>query len=255
MQVTFLGTGTSHGIPVIGCNCPVCMSTDTRNHRNRTCIWLHDEQQSALIDIGSEFRLAALKNGLSQLDFVLVTHAHSDHIAGMDDLRIFSQRTGKPMAVYGDPATLEGIRVRFPYAFGDPKSYGGGVPQFHMVEIHKTFQVGNWKITPLPVMHGPEPILGFRVGNFAMITDVTTIPDSTLELLKGVEVLALDCLRRAPHSTHLHLAKSIEYAKTIGAKQTYMIHLAHDLEHEATEAELPESCHVAYDGLTLNFGT
>jgi phosphoribosyl 1,2-cyclic phosphate phosphodiesterase len=252
MEVTFLGTGTSHGIPVIGCQCAVCTSPNPRNRRNRTCIWLHDAKQSALIDIGSEFRISALQYGLTNVDFVLLTHAHSDHIAGMDDLRIFSQRSGKGIPILADVSTLDGIRSRFPYAFEGPKAYGGGVPQFETQIIDATRRIGPWTITPLPVLHGPEPILGFRIGSFAFITDVTVIPEATLKLLEGVDVLALDCLRRTPHSTHLHLAKSIEYAKVIGAKRTYMIHLAHELEHAETEAELPETCHVAYDGLTLS---
>jgi len=252
MKVTFFGTGTSHGIPVIGCRCRVCTSPDTRNRRHRTGVWVHDENISAVIDVSSEFRLDCLKYGLTHLDFVLLTHAHSDHIAGLDDLRIFSQRSGRATPLYANETTLNDVRQRFAYAFSPPKSYGGGTPQYETHVVDGEFQRSDWKIIPLPVRHGPEGILGWRIGDFALITDVTEIPAATLELLRGVDVLALDCLRREPHSTHLHLEKSIEYAGIIGAKRTFMIHLAHDLEHAETEAELPPGCHVAYDGLSLS---
>jgi phosphoribosyl 1,2-cyclic phosphate phosphodiesterase len=274
MRVTFLGTGTSHGIPVIGCSCAVCLSPNPKNRRNRIGVWLHDgpahtgrdltenghagaggpeaEGLSAVIDICSEFRIACLDRGLKRLDFVLLTHAHSDHVSGLDDLRIFSQTSGKPMPLYADSRTLKDIRARFAYAFNPPKEYGGGTPQYDLREVTSGFREGGWSIVPLPVMHGPEPILGFRVNDFAFITDVTVIPDSTLALLKGLDVLALDCLRKRPHSTHLSLDQAVAYAKRIGAKRTYLIHLTHELEHEETESGLPPEIRVAYDGLELD---
>jgi phosphoribosyl 1,2-cyclic phosphate phosphodiesterase len=252
MRITFLGTGTSHGIPVIGCGCAVCGSSNPKNRRNRIGVWLEDEDgTSAVIDVSSEFRVAALQNGLKRVDFALLTHTHSDHVSGLDDLRIFSQRSGKGIPIYGDARTLADVRSRFAYAFQPTKAYGGGVPQYELREVTETLQVGRMRITPLPVMHGPEPILGFRVNDFAFITDVTVIPDSTLDLLRGLDVLALDCLRREPHSTHLCLDQAVAYAKRIGAKRTYLIHLTHDLEHEETERELPPGIHVSYDGLKL----
>ncbi len=321
MRVTFLGTGTSHGIPVIGCTCAVCASPNPKNRRNRIGVWLHEgpahtgrdltekghaeaktsanaktagsashvacndgapiipgsdvrpgaetiaspipgaaadttsdrapQGLSAVIDISSEFRLACLDRGLKRLDFALLTHAHSDHVSGLDDLRIFSQTTGKAMPIYSDNRTLEDIRARFAYAFNPPKEYGGGTPQYDLREVTGVFQVGGWRITPLPVMHGPEPILGFRIGNFAFITDVTVIPESTLALLDGLDVLALDCLRKRPHSTHLSLDQAIAYAKRIQARRTYLIHLTHELEHEETENDLPPEIRVAYDGLEI----
>jgi len=251
MEVTFLGTGTSHGIPVIGCNCKVCQSPNPRNRRNRTGVWVHDSQRSLVIDVSSEFRIASLQYGLKRLDLALLTHAHSDHISGLDDLRIFSQVTGKPTLLCGDENTFADLRKRFDYAFAPPKNYGGGTPQFELKVITEPFVWEGWVITPLPVWHGPDPIIGWRINNFAFITDVTIIPDSTLQLLQGLDILALDCLRKAPHSTHLHLAQSIAYAEQIKARRSYMVHLAHELEHDETESELPENCFVAYDGLTL----
>jgi phosphoribosyl 1,2-cyclic phosphate phosphodiesterase len=256
MRVTFLGTGTSHGIPVIGCTCAVCNSPDPRNRRNRTGVWIHndDDTASAVIDVSGEFRISSLRFGLKRLDFALLTHAHSDHVSGLDDLRVFSQTSGRAVPVYADARTLEDIKVRFAYAFSPPKEYGGGVPQYDPREVTGEFREGPWNIVPLPVMHGPEPILGYRIGDFAFITDVTVIPDATLDLMRGLDVLALDCLRRAPHSTHLGLPQSIAYAKRIGAKRTFFIHMAHELEHVATEAELPPEIRLAYDGLEIECG-
>lgn len=280
MRVTFLGTGTSHGIPVIGCSCTVCTSPNPKNRRNRIGVWLHEGPAhvgrdlsergrgiapelapphpaaaprglSAVIDVSSEFRTAALANGLMHLDFILLTHAHSDHASGLDDLRIFSQASGKAMPIYADQATLDEVRHRYAYAFDERKSYGGGVPQYDLRKADRAFREGNWEVTPLPVMHGPDPILGFRVGKFAFITDVTVIPESTLDLLTGLDVLALDCLRPRPHTTHLSYDQAVAYARRIGARRTFMIHMTHEFEHEELEGMLPEGMRAAYDGLTV----
>jgi phosphoribosyl 1,2-cyclic phosphate phosphodiesterase len=281
MRVTFLGTGPSHGIPVIGCDCAVCLSSNPKNRRNRIGAWLHEGPAhvgrdltehgrgqtpeagpligtgsharglSAVIDVSSEFRTAALANGLKHLDFVLLTHPHSDHASGLDDLRIFSQASGNPMPIYADALTLAEVRRRYAYAFDSSKNYGGGVPQYDLRPAAEPFLQGTWKVTPLPVFHGPEPILGYRVGDFAFITDVTLIPEATLDLLEGLDVLALDCLRPGPHSTHLHYDLAVEYARRIGARRTFMIHMTHDFDHDELEGMLPEGMHAAFDGLTV----
>ena len=265
MQITFLGTGSSHGIPVLGCDCEVCSSPNPKNRRNRTGVWVKgSDGQSGIIDISSEFRVSSLQYGLKTVDWLLLTHTHSDHISGLDDLRIFSQRHGKATPIYADQRSIEDVKYRFAYAFNSTKNYGGGVPQFDMHEIKNEFSndrsnnfsnefyLGTTKIVPLPILHGPESILGFRLNDFAFITDVTVIPDSTIVMMQGLEALALDCLRPDPHSTHLGLDQAIEYAKKIGAQKTYFIHMTHELEHEATEKKLPEGIFMAYDGLTLN---
>ncbi len=282
MRITFLGTGASFGTPVIGCSCAVCRSPDPRNRRNRIGVWLHDgpsqsdrdltekalpyvsqvaglvrrepdpsDGVSCVIDVSSDFRHACLANGLKRVDFTLLTHPHSDHISGLDDLRTFTLTSGIPMPIYADKRTLEELRVRYAYAFNPPKGYGGGIPRFLLREVDAPFIEKGWRITPLPVMHGPEPILGYRVNDFAMVTDVTAIPDSTLALLENLDVLALDCLWDAPHSTHLSFDQAVAYALRIKAKRTYLIHLTHDLDHAETGSRLPPGIHVAYDGLTL----
>jgi phosphoribosyl 1,2-cyclic phosphate phosphodiesterase len=219
-------------------------------------MWLSDSDHSLAIDISPDFRQGALRHGLERLDGVLITHPHSDHVGGLDDLRIFSQVSGKPTILYGNEETFNDIRARFSYAFAPPKQYGGGAPQYDLKIADGPFQLpgktSNWQVTPLPVLHGPEPILGYRVNDFAFITDVTVIPDSTLALMKGLKVLALDCLHDARHSTHLHFDKAVEYAKIIGADMTYFIHMTHELEHVETEARLPPEIRLAYDGLEVN---
>jgi phosphoribosyl 1,2-cyclic phosphate phosphodiesterase len=252
VKIAFLGTGTSHGIPVIGCTCAVCTSPDPRNRRNRTGIWLSDRGGfSTLLDVSCEFRLSALRHGISRMDAVLLSHAHSDHIMGLDDLRIFSQRSGQPVPLYANAATLEEVKRRFDYAFAPPREYGGGVPQYQLREADRPFDLGPWRVTPLPVLHGPNTILGYRVDDFAFITDVSKIPEATLDRMRGLDVLALDCLWKKPHSTHLSLSQAMEYATRIGARRTYFIHLAHDLEHEETQAQLPAGQFVAWDGLEI----
>lgn len=251
MQITFLGTGTSYGIPVIGCTCDVCTSPDPRNKRNRTGVWIHGPGYSGIIDVSSEFRIAALNFGLTNLDFALLTHSHSDHISGMDDLRIFSQNTGNAVPLFGDQKTLDEIIIKYAYAFTAPKGYGGGVPQFNLTVVEKTFEFAGLSITPIPVFHGPETIFGYRLGNFAFLTDLTKIPESSLGFLQGLDVLALDCLRMEPHSTHLCFEESVRYAKLIGAKQTYFVHMAHSLDHAYCEALLPSDIRLAYDGLEV----
>ena len=251
MRITFLGTGTSHGIPVIGCHCPVCLSQDPRNQRGRLGVWLHDAQHSFLIDVSSEFRQGALRHGIDKMDAVFLTHSHTDHVSGLDDLRIFSQITGMETPIYGNSATLSEIRNRFSYAFDPPKAYGGGVPRFDLRCLEEPIEIVGWKITGLPIWHGPDAILGFRVQNFALITDVTTIPETTLGLLQGLKVLVLDCLRDNPHSTHLCFQEAVRYAQQINAEKTFFIHMGHDLEHVETESRLPDNIRLSYDGLEI----
>jgi phosphoribosyl 1,2-cyclic phosphate phosphodiesterase len=251
MEIHFLGTGTSNVSPGIGCLCAFCTTPHPRDRRNRTGVWLRDARHSVVLDVSGDFRQGALRHGLDRLDAVLLTHAHSDHISGLDDLRIFSQRSGDPVRLHASEETFEDVKTRFAYAFSPPKVYGGGAPQYDLRVVRGPFRVGAWEVVPLPVLHGPEPILGYRVNDFAFITDVTEIPDETLELMGGVKVLALDCLRERPHSTHLHFDGAVEYAKRIGAERTFFVHMTHELGHAETEARLPPEIRLAYDGLVV----
>jgi phosphoribosyl 1,2-cyclic phosphate phosphodiesterase len=250
--VTFLGTGTSTGVPVVGCRCAICASTDPRDKRLRQSVKLEFENgRNALIDTTPDLRLQLLRDPIPRLDFLLFTHSHSDHMMGLDDIRPFNFRQHEPIAAYASPHTAAAIRRAFKYIWDDSQ-LGGGKPQLDLVEVDAPFAHDGIAITPLPVRHGEWTILGFRIGAFAYITDTNGIPDETMALLEGVEILALDALRPSPrHPTHFTIDEAIEAGQRIGAKQTYLIHLTHEVEHAVVGATLPEGFHLAYDGLKL----
>jgi phosphoribosyl 1,2-cyclic phosphate phosphodiesterase len=253
VRVLFLGTGTSHGVPMIGCDCDVCRSTDVRDKRFRPSIYIEiDDACRALVDTTPDLRSQALANDVRHVDAVLITHAHADHVMGLDEVRRFNALTGRAMPIYADAATIAALRRTFEYAFDDKARAGGGVPKFDVREIDGPFQVGSRTIVPVPVRHGRWDIFGFRVGQFAYLTDCNAIPDSSLPLLAGLDVLVLDALRHKPHPTHFTLAQAIAMARQIGARRTYFTHIAHDLGHAATSATLPEGMALAYDGLWLD---
>jgi phosphoribosyl 1,2-cyclic phosphate phosphodiesterase len=250
--VTFLGTGTSTGVPVVGCRCAICGSEDVRDKRLRQSVKLEFENgRNALIDTTPDLRLQLLRDPIARLDFILFTHSHSDHMMGLDDIRPFNFRQHEPIAAYASPHTARAIRRAFKYIWDDSQ-LGGGKPQLDLIEVDAPFQHDGIAITPLPVRHGEWTILGFRIGSFAYITDTNGIPDETLALLEGIEVLALDALRPSPrHPTHFTIGEAIEAGRRIGAKDTYLIHLTHEVEHAAVDASLPPGFHLAYDGLKL----
>ena len=251
MKITFLGTGTSTGVPVVGCHCAVCTSEDPRNRRLRQSVKVEAGGKHFLIDTTPDLRLQLLRDPIPRLDFLLFTHSHSDHMMGLDDIRPFNFRQREPIAAYASPHTARAIRRAFGYIW-DSSQLGGGKPQLDLHEVEGPFRHGDIEIVPLPVAHGNWTILGFRIGKFAYITDTNGIPDETLRLLEGVEVLALDGLRPAPpHPTHFTIAESIEAAQTIGARETWLIHLTHEVDHEELEKTLPPGIRLAYDGLVL----
>jgi phosphoribosyl 1,2-cyclic phosphate phosphodiesterase len=240
MRVLFLGSGTSSGIPVIGCSCPVCRSSDPRDRRYRASILIEARDaagraSSIVIDAGPEFRLQALRAGLTRIDALLLTHAHADHINGLDDVRPLTTRRVLP--VYGDAATLEETRERFAYIFRDSQ-VGGGKPRIELRRALGPVDVGGTSFVPIPVLHGELPILGWRTGAFAYITDCSNLPESTLPLLAGVEVLVINGLRLKPHSTHFSLDQGIAAARRIGARHTWLTHM----NHESSHAELEDYC-------------
>lgn len=250
MRITFLGTGTSHGIPVIGCTCAVCCSPDPRDRRSRCSVLIESQGQNLLVDAGPELRLQLLQAGVKHVDALLLTHAHTDHIAGLDDVRIFSERTGRPFPVYGPRSALAEIRTRFDYVFRNTQK-GGGKPRLDLHPVDRPFAPGRVRITPVPLWHGRLRVFGYRFGNFAYLTDVSSIPGESYRLLRNLSVLVLDALRPLPHDTHFHLARAIEEAQRIGAKRTYFTHMCHLLGHEQTERLLPPSIRLGYDGLKI----
>jgi phosphoribosyl 1,2-cyclic phosphate phosphodiesterase len=250
--VLFLGTGTSHGVPMIGCDCAVCRSSDPRDNRLRPSILIEtDDGLSVLIDTGPDLRTQALRFGVRRVDAICYTHAHADHIMGLDDVRRFNAMAGRPMPVFGDQATLDDLRRAFAYAFKGGAIPGGGIPRLELWPIAGPFCLGRQEVTPVPILHGGRTILGFRFGRFAYLTDCSAVPDASMTRLGGLDVLVLDALRPQSHPTHMTLAQAVAVARRVGATRTYFTHMAHDLPHAATCAALPEAMALAYDGLRL----
>ncbi len=252
MKIKFLGTGTSHGVPLIGCNCKTCKSKDLKNKRYRTSIFINDNNTNILIDTPPEFRLMAIEYEIKKIDAVFFTHAHMDHIAGFDDIRRFNEIQGKEINTYSDKKNLKEIKKRFSYIY-EKTQLGGGKPKVNFIEIKPYFQfkVNNLKIIPLTVFHGDIKVIGFRIKNFAYITDVSKIPEKTYKYLENLDVLVLDALRIEKHPTHFNLAQAISEAKKINAKRTFFTHISHSLEHGKTEKILPQNIKLAYDGLEI----
>jgi len=250
VNVTFLGTGTSTGVPVPTCLCEVCRSQDPRDSRLRPSVLLQWDGATVLVDTSTDLRQQVLRLGLRDLDAVIYTHAHADHVFGLDDLRMFNWRRGGAIPVYGSCVTLAAIRRTFWYVFEDVEA-GGGKPLLDLHEAEGPFPLLGRTVTPIPLQHGRLPILGYRVGGFAYLTDVSAIPEPSYALLSDLDVLVLSALRRRPHPTHLTLDRAIEEAGRIGAARTLFTHIAHELSHATVSAELPPGIELAYDGLTL----
>jgi phosphoribosyl 1,2-cyclic phosphate phosphodiesterase len=251
LKVSFLGTGTSQGVPVIGCECEVCRSLDFRDKRFRASIYVEAQGVSLVIDTGPDFRIQMLRAGIKRLDAVLFTHEHKDHTAGMDDIRPFNYIQQKDMPVFARANVLDQIRREFSYVFS-PKRYPG-VPQIELIEITETpFHVNGLPVTPIPVLHYKLPVLGFRFGSFSYITDANNIPEESMKLLEGTEVLVLNALQNEPHISHFTLKEAIAVAEKIGARQTFFTHMSHRLGlHAQVDEALPPGMALAYDGLEL----
>ncbi|MDO8966318.1 MBL fold metallo-hydrolase [Algoriphagus sp.] len=251
MKITFLGTGTSQGVPVIGCDCQVCKSLDFRDKRFRTSIHLEANGVSVVVDTGPDFRMQMLRAGVKRLDAVIYTHEHKDHTAGLDDIRPFNFSQKMDIPIFGQKQVLDQIRREFSYIFSDKKY--PGVPQVQAIEITENpFRVDGLPVIPIPVLHYKLPVLGFRFGDFSYITDANFIPDESLKLLEGTEILVLNALQKESHISHFTLDEAVHMARKIGAKQTYFTHIAHRLGlHEQVDRELPAGIALAYDGLEL----
>jgi len=252
MKLTFLGTGTSTGVPSIACECETCTSEDPRDKRLRVSVLIEQAGRSVLVDTSSDFRQQALRYGLKQLDAVLITHCHADHIFGLDDIRPFNFRYGA-LGLYANENAWTDIRRIFKYIF-EPSHFGGGLPQVipHTVFPNAPFCLGQeLMITPLKVIHGRLPVMAYRFNDFAYATDLSEIPPETLEALQGLDVMVLDCLRFKEHPTHLWVDKALAYIDLIKPKRTYLTHIAHDIKHERDSAKLPPGVEWAYDGLSV----
>ncbi|OGK01502.1 MAG: MBL fold metallo-hydrolase, partial [Candidatus Raymondbacteria bacterium RifOxyB12_full_50_8] len=223
MKVTFLGTGTSFGIPIPGCRCRVCGSTKSKNRRLRPAVLVSTGGKNILIDTPPELRIQLVENFVDRIDAILFTHCHADHVYGLDDIRVFSMV--KRMPVYGSPNTLNEIKRIFPYIFIRTQQ-GGGKPKLKLTGVHGRFRFSGITIIPLPVFHGKRSVFGFRIGAFAYIPDCSAIPAATFVLLRDLDVLALDGLRKEPHPTHFSLDQAIEAARRIGARQTFLTHIS-----------------------------
>jgi phosphoribosyl 1,2-cyclic phosphate phosphodiesterase len=251
VRITFLGTGTSHGVPMIGCDCATCRSSDPRDTRLRPSIFIESPGASVLIDAGPDLRAQALRHDVRRVDAILFTHGHADHILGLDDVRRLNAIMRRAMPCHGDAATLSDIRRTFHYVFDPATPKGGGLPALELVEIDGPFSLGELDVLPVPLWHGARPILGFRIGSFAYLTDCNRLDAAAWALLGGLDVLVLDALRIRPHPTHFSLDEAVDVAAKLGAARTFFTHMCHDLPHESTNARLPQGMALAYDGLVL----
>lgn len=251
-KLTFLGTGTSHGIPMIGCDCAVCTSSNPRNQRFRSSVLVETDSFRIVIDTPPEFRLQALRAGIRSLDAVLITHSHADHIFGFDDLRLLSRTAPGGLPCYASSSTASDLRRVFRYVF-EGASPGATVPNVRIVDIDGPIIVRGKRIIPIPIMHGTEEILGFRIGKLAYITDCSRIPQSSYSLLEGLDVLVLNALRFRPHVNHFTIDQALREVERIRPRVAYLTHIAHDLDHDTVSASLPGNVHLAHDCLQVAF--
>ncbi|MGJ8633241.1 MAG: MBL fold metallo-hydrolase [Luteolibacter sp.] len=254
--VTFLGTGTSVGVPVIGCPCEICASTDPRNNRTRSSVFITFGDTKILVDSGPDLREQALREKMTSLDAVLYTHSHLDHVVGFDELRAFCWSREEPLPMYGTASTLDSLRKMFGWAFHQDNIHRGYIKPDPRI-ITGSFQVGGFMITPLPVEHGSVETVGYLFESdtgkrIAYTPDVKTIPKATMKLMGNLDLLIIDALRETPHPTHLSLKESIAISESLHPKKTFLTHLSHDIDHTSTTSELPASISLAYDGLKVS---
>ncbi|MGQ0442417.1 MAG: MBL fold metallo-hydrolase [Methylophilaceae bacterium] len=253
MQLTILGAGSSAGSPVIGCKCSTCLSPNPRNKRTRCSSFITlDTGEIILIDTGPDLRMQALREGLTRVDAVLYTHTHADHLHGIDDLRAFCQINRQQIPLFSSPDAAEHIKSKFAYTLREPSDFWD-LPVLAIQAVEAPFELFHTTIIPIPVMHGKSRIFGYRIGNLAYITDVSMIPATSFDLLQGLDLLLIDCLRMATHPTHINIEQSLQYVSQIKATQSVLIHMTHELEYASLTQMLPNHVMAGYDGLTLAF--
>ena len=287
MRITVLGSGTSHGVPAIGCDCAVCHSSDPRDRRLRPSILielddpaagprgsnLEDRQspaqstregparavpaivgavRSILVDASTDLRAQALTHRIARVDAILFTHSHADHVLGLDEVRRYNAMQREAIGCYADEQTLADLRRMFAYVFTAPSRAAGGIPRLSMFRVAGPWSLGGVEIVPIPLLHGSRPILGYRLGSFAYLTDCNHIPDHSWPLLTGVRTLILDALRDRPHPTHFSVSEALQVVDRLAPERTYFTHICHDLPHAETCARLPGRVELAYDGLVLD---
>ena len=250
LKLTVLGSGTSTGVPVLGCHCAVCTSSEPRNNRTRCSALLEWGGHKVLIDTATDFRQQALREGLDHIDCVLYTHAHADHVHGIDDLRTFSLRTGTAIPIYAARGVLDRIQGLFSYIFSETDAPGYR-PRLEVNEVSGPFKLFGQLVTPIPLVHGPGESLGYRVGNLAYVVDCSAIPNSSWQLLEGLEVLVIDALRFREHESHFTISAAIEVARQLRVPKTLLTHLTHDIDYPRHSVGLPEGVEFAHDGQTL----
>jgi phosphoribosyl 1,2-cyclic phosphate phosphodiesterase len=236
---------------MIACECPVCTSSDPRDRRTRTSAVFSYNDRCILIDTAPELRLQCVARGIRRVDAIMLTHAHADHIVGLDDVRIFNQMQRRTLDLFADAATLDRVQKMFAYAFRENPDYPSAIPRLRPRELDGPLELFGREVIPVRYMHGQTPVLGFRVGGIAYCPDCNFIPDGSRDLLRDLDVLVLDGLRRRPHPTHFNITQAIEEARRVGARRTYFTHIAHELGHAETDAELPDGMALAYDGLVV----
>lgn len=252
MKLTFLGTGTSIGVPVIACNCCVCKSANARDKRFRTSAMVNVDGQNIVIDCGPDFRFQMLKQNVEDINAVLFTHEHRDHIAGLDDIRAFNYILNKTIPIYGTKHVMEAIKTEFPYIFSEGRYFGA--PQLAVNEISENrFSIGDTEILPIIIMHDKLPIMGFRIGDLTYITDASYISETEKEKIKGSKVLVINALRNSKHVSHFSLNEALELIKEVEPEQAFLTHISHFLGlHDEVEKKLPPNVHLAYDNLIVD---
>lgn len=251
MRVTILGSGTSTGVPEIGCSCDVCKSENPKDKRLRASVLVETGSENLLIDCGPDFRYQMLRNRTTAVDALLITHIHYDHIGGLDDLRPFCKEQAFP--VFAEKRVTDALREKYSYIFQDHRY--PGVPDINLITIHRNpFQIGNTEIIPIRLFHYKLPVLGFRIGDFAYLTDFTTLPEAEMVKLEGVRVVIMEALRKTPHMSHLSLGEALEIASKLNAEQIVLTHISHQMGmHEEVNKELPDGVSLGYDRMTLSF--